>query len=614
MAIEAGPPATVERRHHLPVQVSSFVGREQELAALRLLCGSSRLVTVTGPGGTGKTRLALEVAAELVDQYEDGVFFVDLSTVSRSGSVVAAAASALKVREHPGRPVLETVVDALGARRLLIVLDNCEHVVDECAELVAGCLRACPGAAFLTTSREPLAVAGENVLRLQPLPPVDAMALFAERARPLLSDFDPDAGTTEAVALLCKRVDGIPLAIELAAARTASMSVQDICARIDDRFGLLSAGRRSAPARHRTLRATIDWSFDLLDEDEQDGFLCLSAFSGAFDTAAASDIWRAAGLAGVQAIDLLGSLVAKSLLQAERAGTTTRYRLLDSFKQYAAERLALRGGGAATALLDHHAAIYLKRAKSLSPLEVGTKSWLDGLDADHDNLDAAFRHLVGSHQVAPALELASTLRRYWHWRGSSATTVTLLERCLADRVALVDDAARAQALVLLGDMYRMTDVRRAGAPLAEALDLSRSLSDRELEADALETMAFVKLREGEDRLAAELCEQALTLSRLHDTPLRRARKLSDQAGVVASAEGRLDEGIAMCVEALEIFRRHHSLDDTTMALNNLGWLELERRSSTTAPSTSRRARGSSATSAWTSGCKWRSPTSGSPRS
>jgi diguanylate cyclase (GGDEF)-like protein len=573
----AGPStAYAVRGHYLPVQVSSFVGRQQELAALRLLVAGSRLVTLSGPGGTGKTRLALELAPELLADHEDGVWFVDLSATSRGDQVVLAVTSVLGIREQPGRPLADTLLEALATRSLLIVLDNCEQVIDACAETVDACLRTCPGVRVLATSREPLAIEGERVFRVQPLPPADATSLFADRASAQLPGFEIGSDNADAVAQLCERVDGIPLAVELAAARIGSMSVDDISARLSDSLSLLSSRSRVTPHRQRTLRAAIEWSYDLLDDDEREGFLCLSAFVGDFDMTAADDLWALAGLGKVPAVDLLGSLVAKSLVQTERTATGTRYRVLDSFKHYAAERLSERSIEVPASLLDRHAMVYLQRAGRLSPIEVGTTAWLEGLDADHDNLHAAFRHLVDSHQTSHALELASTLRRYWHWRGSFATTATLLERCLADRPDDVDDATRARALVLLGDIYRMSNVRLATAPLVEALRLARSCADRGLEADVLETLAFVRLREGDEPRASELCEQALSLSRLHDTPLRYARKLSAQATVVASAAGGLDEGVRMCVEAVEVFRRERSLDDAAMALSNLAWLELER--------------------------------------
>ncbi len=342
--------------NNLPTQLSAFIGREHELSELRRLVESSRLVTLTGPGGSGKTRLALQVAAELLDGSGDGVWLVELAPVSDEGAVPQAVAQALGVTGQVARAALETLIDALAPQRILIVLDNCEHLIGACAKLADAVLRRCPGAHLVTTSREPLGIGGETIYRVPSLslPPTadngratmrgsDAVALFVERARSQGVGLAADKETSDLIVSTCRRLDGMPLAIELAAARLRSLSLRDLHRLLDQRFRLLTGGSRSALERQQTLRATVDWSYSLLNDPERSLLRRLSVFSDGFDLDAAGAVCAFGEIQEFDVTGLLGSLVDKSLVVAEPFGGGSRYRLLETIRQFAAERFVEAG-------------------------------------------------------------------------------------------------------------------------------------------------------------------------------------------------------------------------------------------------------------------------------
>ena len=321
--------------NNLPAQLATFIGRERELSRVRALVESSRLVTLTGPGGAGKTRLSLQAAAELLDGSGDGVWLVELAALSDSSAVVPAICEVLGIAAQPGRPVLETLLDALGPQDVLILLDNCEHVVDACAKIADAILRRCPLAHLVATSREPLAIDGETIYRVPPLSlpgpgddgspgtgSSDAVALFAERAKERGAELLVDDGTAPLVASICERLDGMPLAIELAAARLRSMSLADLHGRLDQRFRLLTGGSRAALGRQQTLQATVDWSYSLLSGAEQALLRRISVFADGFDLSAAEGVCGFGDIEALEVAELLGSLVNKSLVGAEPAGST----------------------------------------------------------------------------------------------------------------------------------------------------------------------------------------------------------------------------------------------------------------------------------------------------
>src|SRR5918997_3914016 len=343
--------------NNLPLQLTSFVGREREIAEARDLLAEQRLLTLTGPGGCGKTRLALKAAAELAERFEDGVWLVELASLSDPALVPQTVAFALGMREQPGRLLTDTLSEYLELKKMLLVLDNCEHLVEACAQLAEALLRACPNLRILATSREALGITGETGWLVPSLslpdprylPPVDelpryeAARLFIERAAAMLPTFELTDRNAAAVARLCRGLDGIPLAIELAAARVKVLSVEQIAERLHDRFRLLTLGSRTALPRHRTLRATIDWSHDLLSEEEKVLFRRLSVFVGGFALGAAEAVCVGEDLEENEVLDLLSHLVDKSLVVMQERGGGMRYGLLETVRQYGREKLEESG-------------------------------------------------------------------------------------------------------------------------------------------------------------------------------------------------------------------------------------------------------------------------------
>jgi predicted ATPase len=342
--------------NNLPLQLTGLVGREREISEVGRMLEDARLLTLTGPGGSGKTRLALAVASEVVEEYEDGAWLVELAPLSDPELVPEAVASVLGVREATGSPLLETLADHVRSRTILLVLDNCEHLIEACAGLVEELLRSCPNLSILATSREALGVEGETIFVVPPLslpdprrlPAVDGLShyeaarLFVERARALRPSFALTEQNAVAVAQICHRLDGMPLAIELAAARVRVLSVEQIAKRLEDSFALLTGGR-STLAHHGTLGATMDWSHDLLSEEERVLFRRLSVFAGSFALEVAETVGSGGGIGEGEVLDLLSSLVNKSLVLVTERDGEARFRMLETVRQYASDKLEEAG-------------------------------------------------------------------------------------------------------------------------------------------------------------------------------------------------------------------------------------------------------------------------------
>ncbi|MDQ3672595.1 MAG: hypothetical protein M3364_09220 [Actinomycetota bacterium] len=416
----------VEERHNLPAQLTSFVGREQELAALEHLLRTHRLVTLTGVGGAGKTRLALEAASRHVAAWADGVWLVDLTALSQPALVPTGVARVLDVSERPDVPVLDALLDHLRRTELLLVLDNCEHLVDACGELAFEVLRGCEHVRMLATSRVALAISGEADYLVEPLPTPEAdlpaddaerypsVRLFIDRGRAVRRDLAVGGEGVATVARICRELDGLPLAIELAAARAKVLSVDEIAARLDDRFRLLRSWRRIADPRHQTLRATIDWSYELLADDERELLARLSVFAGGFTL----DSVAAVCLDGDpdRSLELVGRLVESSLVVAGALDGATRYRLLETIREYASDRLD--ASGAEGDLHRSHAEHFLEVAGSvqIDTTPLAKRDALAILDRERDNLHAALQWSLASSSDL-ALPLAVGLWRYWLIRG-----------------------------------------------------------------------------------------------------------------------------------------------------------------------------------------------------
>ncbi|MET8039695.1 BTAD domain-containing putative transcriptional regulator [Micromonospora sp. NPDC005215] len=409
----------------LPSQLTTFVGREEELRRVRALLGERRLVTLTGPGGAGKTRLAIEAAGRL-----DGeVHFVELAGLADGSDVPQAVLSALGLRDaglrapaEPGRQSTDRLVEALAERRLLLVLDNCEHVIADAARLAARLLGACPALRVLATSREPLGLAGEALCQLSglTLPPADAsteeaddyaaVSLFVQRAADVAPDFTVTPANVDVVLRICRTLDGLPLAIELAAARLRALPVAEVAARLDDRFRLLSMGSRAASPRHRTLRAVVEWSWDLLDDAERRLARRLTVFAGGATLEAAG---RVSGLPSAEFVDALSGLADKSFVELSGG----RYRMLETVRAFCAERLA--EAGEADQLRRAHTAYFLEFAWTASDhlRQAEQLHWLRRLDAERDNLHAALRRATAAGDAADAAGLVAALSFYWWLRG-----------------------------------------------------------------------------------------------------------------------------------------------------------------------------------------------------
>ncbi len=489
----------VELTSNLPTYLSSFVGRETEQAEVASLVRSWRLVTVTGAGGAGKTRLAVEVAARLAEERTGVTCFVDLAPVSEPGIVPAAVASAAGVLEQPGRPLLQVLAEALGGRDLLIVIDNCEHVIGAAAELAEVLDRSCPRVRVLATSREPLAIDGEHVYRLAPLSlPAedatsledlagsDAVTLFVERARSHDSTFSLDEPVAGLMASICRTLDGIPLALELAAARVPAMSLADLDERLDRRFRLLTGGSRTSLPRQRTLQATFDWSFELLSPAEQMTLMALSVFAGSFDLEAAEAVCSSQAGSGSDVADLVGSLVGKSLVVAERSSGLLRYSLLETVRQYGAERLVATDGEAALGRArSAYAEYYLELAERAEPMILGADQalWLKKLDPDWDNIRSALDYFLSQPgRAEKVLRMGASLDLFFFARYHSYG-FDAVSNALAGPDA-VPDRVRAKALCRLGfrvfsagfdqRTYRSEAAMQAGtAMMEEGLEMCR---------------------------------------------------------------------------------------------------------------------------------------------
>ncbi|MFD1540562.1 BTAD domain-containing putative transcriptional regulator [Nonomuraea guangzhouensis] len=567
----AARPAT-----NLPASLSDLIGRDGALAEVRTLLEHSRLVTLTGSGGVGKTRLALETATRLTDAYADGAWLVELAPLDRAtrshGRVVAeTVAAALDIREDSdGTPLAERLAGALRSRQLLLVLDNCEHVIEQVAELAGRLLRAAPGLRVLATSREPLAVAGEVLWSVPPLDVpastepgevarADAVRLFVARAAASAPGFTLDAGNAEAVAQLCRRLDGIPLALELAATRVRALGVQGVVARLDDRFRLLASGQRGAPPRQQTLMAVIDWSWQLLTEPERAVLRRLAVHADGCTLEAAEETCAEDGL---DVLDLLARLVDRSLVVVADGTEGMRYRLLESVAEYCLERLS--EAGELDRVRQTHSAYYTALAVQAEPFLYGhsQREWLLRLDTEAANMRAALDTATGAGDAAGALALVNALAWYWVLRGRLAEGRRSLESALAidDGTAVEDGvlvAARARAgawragfALKLGEdvdwrsaLDRIEDPGgRARAEWFIGWVVPDMLTGQELVASALATFRAMGDRWG---IAAALSRRArdaftqrdfVALERDGEESARLFRQLGDRWGVLQATE------------------------------------------------------------------------------
>jgi len=502
--------------NNLPFQATSFVGRETELDEVKAYLDKVRLVTLLGMGGLGKTRLCLQAAAGVMHRFPDGVWFLDLSPLREDAHVAAEAAQVMGVKAEPDRTLVQAICAHLKSRRALIVLDNCEHLVKPSAELAQAILRAAPNVRILATSREALHVPGEQSYPLHPLPlpareagseqlmQSPAVQLFVERARQQKPLFAFDAASAKAVAELVARLEGIPLALELAAARVRSLSVADINARLKDRYKILTGGARVLQERQQTLRALVDWSYDLLTPPEQTLLARLGVFVGGFDLEAAEQACGVEPLNQEDILDLLGSLVEKSLVLLDEQSESARYRMLETIRDYAREKLEQAGGLAEAAA--RHCEHYFALAKAAREGMQGQDQaeWIRRLESEIDNLRAAIGlALEGSADPFIAVKMAVALQQFWILRGYATEGRKLMRAALAVPSIASSERAHAWALYVGGGLAESQgDYGEARDMLERCLVLRRSLATPFDTAAALSTLSLVRLRTG-DAVAAE---------------------------------------------------------------------------------------------------------------
>jgi predicted ATPase/class 3 adenylate cyclase/uncharacterized protein HemY len=580
------------RPHNLPLQVTSFVGREREMQEVKQLLATTRLLTLTGSGGTGKTRLSLQVAADLLEEKSDGVWLVELAPLTDPPLVPQAVASALAVREEAGQPLLETLVENLKTKQVLLILDNCEHLLSGCAALADRLLRSCPQVQILASSRERLGTAGETAYPLpslqtpdpRRLPSVEdltefaAVRLFLDRTMAAAPSFRLTHQNAAAVAQVCRRLDGIPLAIELAAARVKVLTVEQIAARLDDRFRLLTVGNRAALPRQQTLRAMIDWSYDLLSEPERMLLRRLAVFTGGWTLEAAEGVGGGDGIDEWEVLDLLTQLVDKSLVPVEEdGGGQARYHLLETVRQYSLDKL--RESGEAEVVRAGHMEYFLQLTQAARPNRIGAEQevWLARLETEHDNLRAALEWLFTQGRANEAATMVVALVDFWWQRGWIREGRDALARCLAMEEDLEDARLRAGLHRQAGWLaYLQADYEEANEHQERGLSLSRELHDREGEANALNNLALTAQAQGRTQEARQLFESSLAIVRHLGDELKQAGRLSN-LGLLAIRGGEYGEARERLNEAQEIYQRHRDVQGMAACLCNLTDLALRQQ-------------------------------------
>jgi predicted ATPase/class 3 adenylate cyclase len=576
------PPRTLDARpNNLPLQLTSFVGREKELASVKSVLDRSRLLTLTGAGGTGKTRLALQVAAEILTEYRDGAFFVDLSSVSDPDLVPAAIAKALSVHEVPGRPILEVVKENLSPKELLLAVDNFEQVA-EASPVVEALLSAAPGLKVLVTSRVVLSLRGEHEVAVPPLEPpqpdsvsdvptllqVESVRLFTDRAIAVSPRFQLTKENAPAVAAIIARLDGLPLAIELAATRTKVITPEEMLSRLQQRLSLLTSGPRTMPERQRTLRDAIAWSHDLLSAPERGLFARLSVFTGGWTLESAEAVADSRDL-GLDPLEGLASLVDQSLVRRyETDWGHSRFSMLETIREFGQEQL--RASGELDVLRRRHAEHFLAlAAEAESHLTAEDQvEWLDRCDEDHPNIRAALEWAIEAGEADRAQESSGALWRFWQQRGHLAEGRGWLEVILAMPSGRGPSQARAKALIGAGGMaWWQKDREAAGACYEEALAIERELGDPARIAEALYNLSFVAAGQNIES-AARLLEESLDLSRRANHAFGMAQALSML--VIRDAEiGNWSAVIDKLQETTAIWRR---LGDRLHLAFDLVWL------------------------------------------
>jgi predicted ATPase/class 3 adenylate cyclase len=575
--------------NNLPLQITSFVGRDLELLTLSDALGKHRLLTLVGAGGVGKTRFALQAAAELLDRYEDGVWLVELAPISDPDLVPSAVASVFHVREVENRTVTEALLHTLKPRKALIIFDNCEHVVEAAARLIDQILRNCPHIRIIATTRQGLGIAGEAVHRVASLAVPEpqkeitaeeamqhgAIALFVERAAAATDSFRLTDQNAPVVARLCQRLDGIALAIELAAPRLKALSVEQLENKLNERFRILTGGSRTALPRQQTMRALVDWSYELLTDDEKTLFRRVAVFGGSWALDAAGAICSDERIEEWAVLDLLQSLVDKSMVVAKLSGSEQRYRLLESTRQYAHE--LLEKSGELEPMQTRHAAWYLQLATKADALYslTPTKAWIALLEPDNDNLRVALDWALGEKRdIELGAALAANLGRYWHitiyeTEGRARVRAAL---ALSDEISSKETIAKlwTSLQLLMGVTAAQWDELRRIAH--RALELNRELGNTEGAVIALLGLAETNLRQFKHEEAKALLDEALKLAEKNDKRRLIGSIKSAMARNLHFA-GETQDARGYYAEALAIARAHGDDRLRSTIVGNLGEIE-----------------------------------------
>ena len=571
----------VRQRHNLPVQLSSFVGREREMREIERLLVSSRALTLTGPGGAGKTRLAIEAAASQISAYQDGVWLVELAALSEPALVVQAIADVFEVREQQAVPLVELVIRHVDERHLLLLLDNCEHLVEACASTAQALLTGCPNLRIMTTSRQSLRIPGEVVFRVPSLPlpdpnavidpaelaPIDSVRLFVERAQAIIPTFSLTPRNAAAVARLCHRLDGLPLAIELAASRVAALPVTAIVDRLDDRFRLLVGGSRTALSRQQTLKATLDWSYNLLTEPQRRVLRALSVFIGGAPLQAVEIVCAGAGVGSSEVLHLLGELVDQSLVALDDADAGPRYRLLETVREYGRDQLIERGEREATEAAHGTWALALADQAEAALPGPEWQASLARLELDHDNLRAALERSL-SADMDRALRLAASMWQSWLWHGYLAEGRRSLGRALGGPPT--PTVERARALVGLAALTIRSGETAAGARHAdEAFTIYRGLGDPQGACRALQVLGVTSWSEDDLGAAEKTYRLSLEIATEAGFGPGRAAALHGLS-VVRWYAGDRREAEALVDKSLILFRALSQTRELTPPMLDLG--------------------------------------------
>ena len=587
------PPITTPESfpHNLPLQLTSFIGRRRELAEVQQLLSNTRLLTLTGPGGTGKTRLALQLGEELLPSFADGVWLAELAPLTDASFIHPMIASVFGLRELRNVPILNMVTDYLHAKQLLLILDNCEHLIEACAKLLDHLLRACPQLKIIVTGREALSLTGETAYRVPSLSlpsqrqvtrevvlGFESVQLFVERASAANPRFHLTDENASDVAQICRRLDGIPLALELAAARIRVFSTEEIAARLDDRFRLLTGGSRTALERHQTLRALIDWSHELLSQDEQRLFRHLSVFAGGWTFEAAEAVCP-----DLDMLNLVTQLVNKSLVMvdADAQESSTRYHLLETIRQYASEKLL--NAGESEPARARHMAFFLKFAEAAGLHLHGQQEleWLSRLETEYDNLRAALEWAM-KNDVIIALRLGIALNLFWNRQCYQAEGRNLLDEALVcfQKLPSVEGAAagqrialQARALNALGSLgFGVGDLLGSLKIFEESVCLSRQIGEKYTLAQALTALGYARAMLGDAQGSYRAAEEALTLAREVGDRFLLGQVLRNMTYALVATHGDSKIVQTYAQESLQLYKEAGGHWDFAMALFSMGLL------------------------------------------